>query len=462
MGIVSDRSTQYLPYWDKAVAVLERTIARHPEEREARSFLVKVLHNRGSGREGLDDCEGALQSDRQAVEQARQLRELVPDNLAIRFEFGSSLHFLAYVEVKMGLFQSAEQSCAAAVELLRSVSSANPNVPLHKSELCRGLTRRAQALVPLGHQARADATISEARALLDEMGPEALLDRFERLMISELELARGTRLAEQASWTEVVPIFETNLRRREALFLKSPDDWTLIRDLIEGRAVLVEARLRAGRVSLTEAIAALAQVLAETEADSRRLDQPSIRFTRAEVLFRQAALQAEAGNFTEAESTLERAIAQWESETASHPQRLHWKLALARAVSLRSELHHRANRQTQALADARRAVELVEPTIVEGPGYLYELGAFQTAYRDLALELGISPGKDAPPELRTCLDTLSRAVSAGFDNAAALRQDPRLKLLRERMKPEFERLVESAVAAAKAPLPAETSSRKTR
>jgi hypothetical protein len=58
--------------------------------------------------------------------------------------------------------------------------------------------------------------------------------------------------------------------------------------------------LRAGLVSLTETIAALAQLLASTEADSLRLDQPSIRFRRAAVLFRQAALQAEAVSGAEA------------------------------------------------------------------------------------------------------------------------------------------------------------------
>ena len=136
---------------------------------------------------------------------------------------------------------------------------------------------------------------------------------------------------------------------------------------------------------------------------------------------------------------------------------MHWKLALARAVSLRGELHRRAGRGTQALADARRAVELVGPTVVEGSGYLYELGAFQTAHRDLADQLGTPAGKDAPPDLATCLGTLNKAVSAGFDDIARLRDDPRLKPLRERMKPEFDRLVADALAAGKVPSPAETA-----
>jgi hypothetical protein len=118
---------------------------------------------------------------------------------------------------------------------------------------------------------------------------------------------------------------------------------------------------------------------------------------------------------------------------------------------VRSELHHRANRPAQALADARRAVELLEPAVVEGSGYLFELGAFQTAYRGLAIELNAASGlQDAPPELKTCLDTLNKAVAGGFDDVVRLRKDPRLKLLRERQNGEFERIVAAAVAAGQA------------
>jgi tetratricopeptide (TPR) repeat protein len=291
--------------------------------------------------------------------------------------------------------------------------------------------------------------------LLAGMGPEDSLDQFERSRIVEIELARGTLLAGQGRWTEAVPVLEANLRRCEGIYRKSSDEWTLLHTLVEDKAALVESRLRAGLTSPAEAIAALAQI--QAEADWRRLDRPSIRFQRAEILSLQAALHAEAGDLAEAGSTLDRAIAPMEAEVASHPQRLHWKLALARAVSFRGELHRRAGRGTQALADARRAVELVEPTVVEGSGYLYELGAFQAAHRGLADQLGTSAGKDAPPDLATCLGTLNKSVSDGFDDIARLRDDPRLKPLRERMKPEFDRLVAEALAAGKAPSPAETA-----
>jgi hypothetical protein len=110
---------------------------------------------------------------------------------------------------------------------------------------------------------------------------------------------------------------------------------------------------------------------------------------------------------------------------------------------LRSDLQRRKNRRAEALADARRAVGLVEAAVVEGSGYLFELGANQTAYRHLAETLEVREN-DAPPDLETCLVTLKKAVSAGFDDSVRLRHDPRLKLLRDRLKSEFEQLVTSA------------------
>jgi hypothetical protein len=108
-----------------------------------------------------------------------------------------SLEFLASAEVYLGLFRSAERNSSESVRLFRSRSAASPGVARYKSWSFQGLTRQAQARVNLGHHARASASIREARELLDHMGPETSLDRFERQMIAELELARGTILAEQ-------------------------------------------------------------------------------------------------------------------------------------------------------------------------------------------------------------------------------------------------------------------------
>ncbi len=446
VGIVSGHDAQYLPNWDQAIVVLQRTIARHRNDLEARSFLVKALYNRGSGLEGPDNFEGTVQSGRQAVEVGRQFLDHYPENPVILYDFGMSLEFLGSGEWYLGLLQSSERNSTAAVELFRPLHAASPSVAVYRSWLFQALTRAAQARLNLGQHARAEAAIREARELLAKMGPEASLDRFERQIISELELTRAALLAQRGRWSEAQSVVEAALKRCEELLRRSTDDWKHLRNLIDAKALLVESRLGAGRLSRSEAISGLSQILEETEADSRRLDRPTIRVSRGQILFRQAALHLEAGNAKEAESMLASAITPLESVTASHPQRLQWKLALAQAISMRSELHRRANRPTEALADARRAVELLEPAVVEGSGYLYELAAFQTTYRGLALDLSATGAKHLP-EVQTIVDSLNKATSSGFDDVARLRKDPRLKLLRERQNTEFERIVAAAVAA---------------
>ncbi len=459
VGLVRGQSAQYLPYWDKAVAVLERTIARHPEDIEARALVVKALQNRSSGLEGLDNLEAALLSCRQSAEQGRKVRALAPENPTVRYDFASSLDFLAIQELQMGLFQLAERSTSEALEQFQSLAASSPSVAKYRTFIFHSLTHCAQSQVALGHLLHAAATIREARAVMEQMGPLSKLDFFVRQRIAELEQASGNQLAEQRRWLEAIPVIEANVRRREALFSEQRDNWLTVRDLIESKSSLVEARLRAGRISLPEAVAAFTQTLSETEADSRRVHTPTIGAVRAEVLLLLAALHAQAGELATAQSNLEKACAPLEEMTAEHPERLQWRLSLARAVFLRAELHQTANQATQALFNARRAVQLLEPTIIEGSGYLYELGAFQTAWSNLAETVGTTEARTGAPDLQACLATLKKAVANGFDNGAKLRHDPRLNRLRYERKSDFDQLVASVSAASTGAPAAQTKSR---
>jgi tetratricopeptide (TPR) repeat protein len=351
--------------------------------------------------------------------------------------------------MQMGLYLSAERNSASALELLRSLNAANPSMAYYRSWLFQSLTVLARAQVHLGQHLRAESTMRELRGLLDRIGDESALDQFERSSLSDLEEARARFLAEHGRWHDAVPVLEANVRRREALVSQSPDSWPWLRDLIESQTALVATRERAGLISRSQATTLLRQLLADHEAKMGHLARQSFRVSRSEVLFQCAQLEAEAGGLHEAESTLRQAIGPLESESAARPERLNRKLVLARAMALRGELHRKGGRVPEALADARRAVELAEPTIVEGSGYLYELGAFQTAYREIAETTKAWTGS-RPPELAECFKTLSSAVSAGFDNVHSLRADARLKLLRERASPEFERLVARAESAGRA------------
>ena len=381
-----------------------------------------------------------------------------PRTRLIQFDFGMPLHFLATSRAPVGLFQSSERSSSAAVELLRPLSAASPGVARYKSELFHGLTRRAQALVRLGQHARADATIHEARALLDEMGPEDSLDHFERQRIAEIEQALGTLLAEQGRWTEAVPVLEANRAAARGVFLKPSDEWTFLRDLVESKAALVEARLRAGRISLAEAIAALPRFSPRPMPTRAGSTRPSIRFQRAEILFRQAAFQAEAGVVAEAETTMHRAIEPMEADDASQPRApaLEACPGPGRLPPRRAPSPGQARDPGPRRRPPRRGARSSRPS-ARAPAISTSWGHSRRPIATSPISSGPRRGRTLRPICATCLGTLNKAVSAGFDDSARLREDPRLKLLRERMKPEFERLVAGALAAGKVPSPVATA-----
>ena len=253
VGIVSGRSAQYLPYWDKAVAVLERTIARHPQELEARAFLVKALYNRGSGLEGLDNFEGALRSARQAVEQGRQLQKLVPENPSdsVRLRNVARIPRLCTRSstgpVSVG---GAEQLRGGRVAPAAECGQSRRG-PLQELAL-PGHDRRAQARVRLGQHARAELQSAKPQAIaryrwalrLHSIGSSARGS-------PSSSIARGISLAEAGPVVRGIAGSRGQLATLRGLVpqvLRTIG--SSLPDLIEARADLVEARLRAGRISL--------------------------------------------------------------------------------------------------------------------------------------------------------------------------------------------------------------------
>src|SRR5262249_18813441 len=159
-----------------------------------------------------------------------------------RFDFAMSLDFLAIAEIPMGLLRAAERSSATAVELLRPLNAASPTVSRYKSWLFQALALRALAHVQLGQLARAVAPIAEARAFLEHIGPESSHDKNERKRLTNLERARARLLAERRRWPDAVPILEANARRLEARVSEQYEHLSWLRDLIETRGELIEAR----------------------------------------------------------------------------------------------------------------------------------------------------------------------------------------------------------------------------
>jgi tetratricopeptide (TPR) repeat protein len=448
--ITSGRSIAYPPNGDKAIEVLERTIGRHPADLEAQTALIRVLQNYGGALCDIDEPEKGLQFAQRGAEEAHRLLMGTADNAVIRFDLVMAVAKLARAEADLGRFRSADRSIGKTAEIARSLVAAGPTVSRYRSWSLFGLATQARARANMGQLRAASATIQEARGLGKSAGRELLSEQSDQARLAELALVAAQVLSEQAKWADVVAPWEECVQRCTALHKDQPEDQATLKDLILARSGLLQARLRAGVISAGEAASSLGRALAETEADLRRLDCPSLRVTHAEILCQLANFQAEAESPAQPDSVLERAIATLETEVAAFPKRLHWKLALARSLALRGELHQRSGRRTDAIANARRVVELLETTVSEGSGYLYELAAYRTALLALSEHANPQPDRNSSPEFITCLETLTQALKDGFDNTHRLRDDPRLKLLRDRAKPEFDRLIDQAEVNSKA------------
>ena len=182
----------------------------------------------------------------------------------------------------------------------------------------------------LGQLARAHLAINEVRTVLEQTGPESKLDVFQRQRIAEIDEATGTVLAEGGQRTLSHPDPRFRPSQAQGPFSELHDEWTFLRDVIESNRTGTVVRLRSGRISLEEAIAALPQVLNESAADSHRLDFPTIlrHACRSSFLVRLRS-RAQAGEFANVQGTLQQAIAPLEAMNAEHPERLQWKLPLA-------------------------------------------------------------------------------------------------------------------------------------
>ena len=401
-----------------------------------------------------------MQSGRQAVEQGRQLRELVPENPVIRFDLGMSLEFLAYVGDSAG---SVPVGGAEQLGGRRAVPLAESRRP-ERGPLQELALPGPRSPGPGSGQARPTGPgrrgISRNPRVARPDGPRGL-----RSISSSARGSSSSSMPAAPFWPNkaVGPrssvSLEANVQRCEVLFLRTADDWTFLRGLIDSKSCPGRSPptgpVGSPRPRRSPRCRRFSPRPRPTHADSTR---PSIRFQRGRGPVPTGGPQGRGRRRRRGRIDLgsgRRADGGGDGVAPPAP-----------ALETRPRPGRFTPRQSSIagpIAGPRPSPTPAAPwSSSSRPSS--RAPAISTSWAHSRQPTATSPtssgtytGEDAPPDLRTCLDTLNKAVSGGFDNAARLRQDPRLKVLRERRKPEFERLVAGALAAGKAPAPAVTA-----
>jgi serine/threonine protein kinase len=446
VGLVNGHFAEFLPNWDRAITILERTIARHRDDPDARSALALVLNNRSNALVGLDDNAAAEAGYQKSVQLSRSLIAEQPENASFRRQLVIALQNLGEQRLLNGLPKSGTAFLLEAETHCQSLLSADPDSTDHHKWLFKVRCLLSATLGCLGYGARAEkieAKAREVRVVLEKATGH--LDQEERVYLAHLLKYRGRILLDRGRSNEAVSILEAGVGEWELVVRGAPDDWTKVLELDMIRADRIEAALDRGSLSSGEATEGYVKLLRELDTLKSKYEYPRIREARSSLAVTLASHHYRRQAKAHAAAVLAPAIVEFESLLRDHPERPRCRLSLARALALRAQFHRDRGILSDAFADSRRAIELLQALKDEGPGYLYELGAMQAA--PVALTKGRtvaeSPGLQATD---TCLQTLKRCVAEGYDNSFRLQHDSRFDGVKP--DPAFHELVRAAVANA--------------
>jgi serine/threonine-protein kinase len=168
-------------------------------------------------------------------------------------------------------------------------------------------------------------------------------------------------------------------------------------------------------------------------------ERPEVSVYRSELAKYETGLGTllvESGRAREAEPMLKRAEENLERLIREDPKVAEYREPLAAALGGLGKLYRESGRTAEAMRAFRRAREVLEKSPPLGGAGLYHLAGVQAQCAALRTAAGERPTEDEEAGRRGALDramdTLRRAVAAGFQDADRLRQDTNLDPLRSR------------------------------
>jgi serine/threonine-protein kinase len=405
----------------------------------SRAALGRAYDELGELTDKIGSKPEALAAHRKALAVRRELAEAPEADAATRVDVARSLLAVGWLQHRTGDMTGAktsyEEARRLAEGLLANDSAGDP----------------LQAVLGLAHQRM-------GQLLQDTGEPAAGLASFERGIETwqksadthpdvtrfQSELGSGYRsigvlLEQTGKPTEALNAFERALMIRQKLADANPSITRFQSELATSDRDIGYRLQLAGKPA--EALAAFkrALVIRQKLADAN----PNVTDFQYELSriheFIGWALQR-TGDPAEALASIERAVAIAQKLADANPSVAQWQSQLAINLSYLGSLTWKLGQTAEAVASLRRAAAIWKRLTSPTPVNLYNMACCHATLAGLAGEpgAGMTPA-EGRAEANRAMETLHRAVSAGYRDLLMMRTDPDLRPLRSR--PDFQHLL---------------------
>ncbi len=396
-----------------------------------------------------------------AIDRYEELMVLAPGKDRYQDDLANLLDELGEVLLSMeGCSMVALPFLERAQSLLEERLATGPKTTLRRRELARVLGNLAQAKRAVNYPDRAQANLTRAIGILDELVVANPGNVNDQVAMASDQIALGRLLAiNPETINPAVGEFTKGINLRQAIIREHPDRFDQVHELALDLGELAATEQKAGRLEL--AVQSENQALELFEQLDRRF--PDMVFYQTDMYLaydKAGQLRAEQGEVTlalrlagQAERILERLVDQY-------PKELIFQVHLSQCHGFIGRLLCRSRRFNEALRSFQRAVDLLESLPQLDPANSYQLAVNLALCVSL---IGAGPAA-APPDDEAELSptdrrrrrvygtravtALNRAVAEGFTSLAVCQSNADLDSLRDR--PDFQKLLKETAEKDKA------------
>jgi serine/threonine-protein kinase len=376
---------------ERARAILQKFADVNPDVTEFQRDLAGSHHTIGWQLHQMGNRAEALTSYERAIEIRQKLADADRNATELQFELSHSHHNMGYLLQDFGKLSEALAAFERALALRQKVADANPNVSAFQLALAGTHANMGEVLRYMGQ-------------------PGNALVEFERAMKIDKKLADA-----------------------------NPNDFPVQYDLgmmydESGRLLLQTGKLAEAMASYERAVAVL-QKLVDTNPSHARIQQ-ALAWSHNDI----GALLSQTGKPEGAAAAFERGIKILQKLVDASPGVAVFQGDLAVALAGMGKLQQKAGQRAKAVDNLRRALALLEGLPTRTPEDYYASACVHALLGVAAAEPGSGmTAAEGLAEDERAMQSLKKAVAAGFRNFATMRSDTDLVSLRSR--PDFQLLM---------------------